>query len=132
MFSENAGFLTCRFVFPGNHCLLGRRKLGCKEMGLGRGKAASPTGACLCSWYLTGESLSVWAGLKACGGCHGKRGSSRRKRWVCLLGDGADQSDENSPSTAFKPNEAKGARAGVTKTYTENSHLVIHIPAFTL
>lgn len=46
--------------------------------------------------------------------------------------DSAEQSDEDSPYTAIQPNEAKGARAGVTKTYTENSHLVIHIPAFTL
>lgn len=65
--------------------------------------------------------------------CHGKRGPSRSRRRVYLLGDGAwfliPQHDKSSPNTAFKPNQANW-RQGVAKTDTENSHLVIYIPAF--
>lgn len=77
----------------------------------------------------SGGAEGLWRGAMGRGVPAGGKGGCTC--WEMGL-DSAHQSDENSLYTAFKPNEAKGAGAGVTKTYTENSHLVIHNPAFLL
>lgn len=107
-----------------------------RKCDLARGKGWKPNrGASLLMVLERGEPECGGGAEGLCRGAMGRRvpagGKGRYTCWEMGL-DSAHQSDENSPYAAFKPNEAKGAGAGVTKTYTENSHLVIHIPAFML